>query len=54
MKSKELSLEPGDKIVRRHRSGEGYKTISRVLKVSMSTMSSIIRKWKEDGTTQTS
>ena len=49
MKSKELSI---DRIVRRHRSGEGYKTISRE-KVPKSTVSSIIRKWKEYGTTQT-
>uniref|UniRef100_A0A8C4QWU3 C2H2-type domain-containing protein n=1 Tax=Eptatretus burgeri TaxID=7764 RepID=A0A8C4QWU3_EPTBU len=53
MKSKELSIELRDRIVRRHRSGEGYKTISRVLKVPKSTVSSIIRKWKEYGTTQT-
>ena len=32
---------------------EGYKTISRVLKVPKSTVSSIIRKWKEYGMTQT-
>ena len=30
MKSKELSVELRDKIVRRHRSREGYKTISSV------------------------
>ena len=53
MRSKELSVELGDGILRRHRSGEGYKTISRVLKVPKSTVSSIIRKWKEYGTTQT-
>ena len=53
MKSKELSLELCDRIERRHRSGEGYKTISRVLKVPKSTVSSIIRKWKEYRPTQT-
>ena len=53
MKSKDLSVELRDRIVRRHRSGEGYKTISRVLKVPKSTVSSIIRKWKQYGTTQT-
>ena len=31
----------------------GYKTISGVLKVPKSTVSFIIRKWKEYGTTQT-
>ena len=39
--------------MRRQRSGEGHKTISRVLKVPKSTVSSIIRKWKECGTSQT-
>ena len=53
MKSKELSVELRDRIVRRHRSGEGSKTISRVLEVPKSTVSSIIRKWKEYGMTQT-
>ena len=54
MKSKELSVEHRDRIVRRHRSGEGYKTISRVFKFPKSTVSSIMRKWKEYGMTQTS
>ena len=53
MKSKELSVDLRDRIVRRYRSGEGYKTISRELKVPKSTVSSIFRKWKEYGTTQT-
>ena len=35
------------------RNGEGYKTISGVFKVPKSTVSSIIRKWKEYGTTKT-
>ena len=53
MKSKALSVEFGDRIVRRHRSGEGYKTIYRVLKDPKCTVSSIIRKLKEYRTTQT-
>ena len=53
MKSKELSVHLQDIILRRHTSAEGYKTISRVLKVTESTVSSIIRKWKECGTMQT-
>ena len=53
MKSKGLSVELRDTIVKRHRSGEGYKTISGVLTVPKSTVSSIIRKWKEYATTQT-
>ena len=50
MKSKELSVELRDRIV--WWSGEGYKTIYRVLKVHKSTVSSIIREWKEYGMTQ--
>ena len=53
MKSKELIVELRDRIVRRHRSGEDYKTISRVLRIPKSTVSYIIRKWKKYGTTQT-
>uniref|UniRef100_A0A8C4QPN8 C2H2-type domain-containing protein n=1 Tax=Eptatretus burgeri TaxID=7764 RepID=A0A8C4QPN8_EPTBU len=53
LKSKELSIERRDRIVRRHRSGEGYKTIYRVLEVPKNTLSPIIRKWIEYGTPQT-
>ena len=40
-----------DRIVPRHRSGEGYKKISAALKVPKSTVASIILKWKKFGTT---
>ena len=53
MESKELAVELRDTIVRRHQFREGCRTISKVLKVPRSTVSSIIRKWKEYGTTQT-
>ncbi len=53
MKSKELSVDLRDRIVSRHRSGEGYRNISAALKVPMSTVASIIRKWKKFGTTRT-
>lgn len=53
MKSKELSVDLQDRIVSRHRSGEGYRNISAALKVPMSTVASIIRKWKKFGTTRT-
>ena len=53
MKFNELSVELQHLIVRGYRSGEGYKIIYGVLKVPKSTVSSIIRKWKEDGTTKT-
>jgi hypothetical protein len=41
-RSKELYVELQDRIVTRHRSGEGYKTISAALKVPKNTVASII------------
>ncbi|KAL0994839.1 hypothetical protein UPYG_G00127910 [Umbra pygmaea] len=52
MKRKELSEEFRDKVVQRHKLGEGYKKISNALGISSSTVRSIIRKWKVYGTTQ--
>ncbi|KAG2458125.1 TCB1 transposase, partial [Polypterus senegalus] len=53
MKSKELSVDLQDRMVSRHKSGEGYRKISAALKVPMSTVASIIRKWKKFETTRT-
>ena len=53
MRSKELPKELRDRIVARHRSGQGYKIISAALKVPKSTVASIILKWKKFGTTRT-
>ena len=53
MRSKELPKELRDRIVARHRSGQGYKRISAALKVPKSTVASIILKWKKFGTTRT-
>ncbi|KAG2469148.1 TC1A transposase, partial [Polypterus senegalus] len=53
MKSKELSVDLRDRIVSRHKSGEGYRNISAALKVPMSTVASIIHKWKKFETTRT-
>ncbi|KAL0203312.1 hypothetical protein M9458_001330, partial [Cirrhinus mrigala] len=39
-------------IVLRHRCGEGYRKISAALKFPVSTMASIILKWKKFGTTK--
>ncbi len=50
MRSKELPEELRDRIVARHRSGQGYKKMSAALK---STVASIILKWKTFGTTRT-
>ncbi|KAG2460102.1 TCB1 transposase, partial [Polypterus senegalus] len=53
MKSKELSVDLRDRIDSRHKSGEGYRKISAALKVPMSKVASIIRKWKKFETTRT-
>uniref|UniRef100_A0AAZ3QMK9 Transposase n=3 Tax=Oncorhynchus tshawytscha TaxID=74940 RepID=A0AAZ3QMK9_ONCTS len=46
MRSKEFSVELRDRIVPRHRSGEGYKNISAALKVPKNTVTPIILKFK--------
>jgi transposase len=53
MRPKELSIELRDRIVLRHRSGDGYQIISATLKVPKNTVASIILKWKLFGTTKT-
>ena len=53
MRSKELSVELRDRIVSRHRSGEGYHKLSAALKFPKNTVSSIILKWKKFGITKT-
>ncbi|KAG2462042.1 TC1A transposase, partial [Polypterus senegalus] len=53
MKSKELSVDLRNRIVSRHKFGEGYRKISAALKVPMSTVASIICKWKKFETTRT-
>ena len=52
-RSKELSVELRDRIVSRHRSGEGYQKMPAALKVPKNTLASIILKWKKFGTTKT-
>jgi hypothetical protein len=47
-----LSVEHRDRIVSRHRSGEGYQNISAASKVPKNTVASIL-KWKKFGTTKT-
>ena len=53
MKSKELSVDRRDRIVLRNKSREGYRKMYAALKVPLSTVASIIRKWKKFGTTRT-
>ncbi|MGH0187502.1 UNVERIFIED_CONTAM: hypothetical protein FKN15_025394 [Acipenser sinensis] len=53
MKTKELSKQVRDKVVERHRAGEGYKNISKALIIPLSTVKATIKKWKMHHTTQT-
>ena len=53
MKTKEFSKEVRHKVVEKHRSGEGDKKISKSLIIPLSTVKSIIKKWKTYHTTQT-
>ena len=52
MRSKKLSVELGDRIVSRHRSGEGYQKPSAALNVPKNTVASIILNWKMVGTSK--
>ena len=49
MRLKELSVDLRDRIVSRHRSGEGYQNISAALMVPKNTVASIILKWEKFG-----
>ena len=51
MKPKELSTQVMDKVVKKYRSGLGYKKVSETLNIPRSTIKSIIKKLKEYGTT---
>ncbi|XP_062847483.1 uncharacterized protein LOC134309924 [Trichomycterus rosablanca] len=51
MKSKEHTRQVRNKVVEKFKAGLGYKKISQALNISRSTVQSIIRKWKEYGTT---
>ncbi|MGH0140569.1 UNVERIFIED_CONTAM: hypothetical protein FKN15_030496 [Acipenser sinensis] len=53
MKTKEHSKQVRDVIIEKHKSGEGYKTISKALNIPRSSVQSIVRKWKKYKTTTT-
>ncbi len=50
-RGKELSQDLHNKIVVLHKNGSGYRRISQLLNVPVSTIGSIIRKWKEKNST---
>ena len=45
--------EPSKDLWERHKSGKGYKNISKALNIPWSTVKTIIKKWKTYGTTKT-
>lgn len=53
MKSKEWSVDLWDRFISRHISGEGCKNVAAALRVPMSTVTSIMGKWRKFGTTRT-
>ena len=53
MESSLVFTRKSDKVVEKHRSGEGYKKILMSLIIPLSTVKSIIKKWKTYHTTQT-
>ena len=48
-----MSVELQDRIVSKHRSGEGYQKMPAGLRVTKNTVATIILKWKKIGTTKT-
>lgn len=50
-KSKQLSKDLREKVVQLHKSGSGYKKIAKQLIMPVSTVQTIIKKWKTRGTT---
>jgi transposase len=52
-KSKELSTDLRMKIVEKHVEGDGYKKISRALDMPISTVRTVIAKWKSTGSVDT-
>lgn len=51
--NKDQGIDLRGRIVSWHRSEGGYRKVSAALKVLMSTVASIVRKWKTFGTTRT-
>lgn len=50
MPRSELAEDIKEKIIFHHKSGKGYRSISKTMGISRSTVRSIIRKWKTLGT----
>uniref|UniRef100_A0A3Q1EZX4 Sleeping Beauty transposase HTH domain-containing protein n=1 Tax=Acanthochromis polyacanthus TaxID=80966 RepID=A0A3Q1EZX4_9TELE len=51
--AKELSQEIKKRIINLHKSGLGYRKMSKMLGIPVSTIGTIIRKWKVHNTTST-
>ena len=48
-KTKELSKDMRDRIIERHKGGQGYRNISKEMNLAVSTVGNIIRKYKKYG-----
>ena len=48
-KAKELSRDMRDRIIERHKGGQGYRKISTEMNLALSTVGNIIRKYKKYG-----
>ena len=48
-KTKELSSDMRDRIIERHKEGQGYRKISKEMNLALSTIGNIIRKYKKYG-----
>lgn len=50
MKIKEHSKQLFKKVIEKHKSGDGYKNVSKSLNIPKTTLRSLNKKWKEYGT----
>ena len=48
-KTKELSRDMRDRIIERHKGGQGYRKISKEMNLELSTVGNIIREYKKYG-----
>lgn len=50
MKTKDHSKQLREEVIEKYKSGEGYKKMSKALNIPWKSVKSIIKKWKEYGT----
>ena len=52
-KAKELSKDPQEKVIELYKSGKGYEKISKDLKMPISSVQALMKKWKIRGSVDT-